>query len=91
MKILIIFAAFFLITFCSAVFADTIYLNDGTSFEGEIIGIDGNLATIKTPESTFKLNKYKIKRIERDKEEDKNIDKERSIEPGTPQWDLKWD
>ena len=81
----------FLLTFCAAAFADTIYLNNGSSYEGKVLRIDGDLVTIKTLQSTFTINKYKIKKIERNKEEDRKMDEKEPIGPGAPQWDSNWE
>jgi len=78
--------------FCTACYADIIYLQDGTHFEGEIVGVSGDRVTIKTAQDTFTISKYRIKKVEKDEKEDKLIDKERTpIQPGTPNWDFKWD
>ena len=87
---LILMALVFL--FCSSSYADIIYLQDGTQMEGEIVGVDGDRVTIKTAQDTFTISKYRIKKVEEDKKEDKLIEKERTpIGPGTPNWDFKWD
>ncbi|MDD5681418.1 MAG: hypothetical protein PHI59_09295 [Candidatus Omnitrophica bacterium] len=89
MKIpLILITLFF--AFNAAAFADTIYLNDGAIYTGEIINIDDNEVTIRTTESTFTINKYKIKKVERNKEENKKIEEEQPVGPGMPQWDSHW-
>jgi len=77
--------------FCTAAFADIIYLNDGTSFEGKIIGFEGNRVRIKTIDDIFMMDKDKIKKIKKDKEEDEKIDEEYPIGPGTPKWDSNWE
>ncbi len=80
-----------LLVFCTTVFADIIYLNDGMSFEGEIIGFEGNEVRIKTEDDIFMMDKDKIKKIIKDKEEDEKIEEEYPVEPGSPKWNSTWE
>ncbi|MFH0839562.1 MAG: hypothetical protein V1883_00915 [Candidatus Omnitrophota bacterium] len=91
MKILFFLLAL-VFSFCFVCRADLIQLQDGTEIEGEIVKVDGDKVTIRTAQDTFTISKYRIKKVEEDKDEDKKIEKERTpVGPGKPQWDLKWD
>ncbi|MDP3789341.1 MAG: hypothetical protein Q8R48_02945 [Candidatus Omnitrophota bacterium] len=91
MKMPVILITLFLM-FCTTAFADIIYLNDGTWFEGEVIGFEGNSVRIKTlGNDIFKVDRDKIKKIKTDKKEDEHIDEEYPIGPGAPQWDSNWE
>ncbi|MBU4377311.1 MAG: hypothetical protein KKD29_07590 [Candidatus Omnitrophica bacterium] len=91
MKILFILLAIVFV-FCSAAYCDLIFLVDGTEIEGEIVGIDADNVTIRTEQDTFTVSKYRIKKVEKDEDEDKKIEKERiPVGPGGPKWDLHWD
>ena len=90
MKTLVALMALFSVSYAAA-FADIIYLNDGTSFEGRVVGFNNNEVTIETEESTFTINRFDIKKVKRDKEEDEKIDEEKPIGPSVPRWDSNWE
>lgn len=90
MKIPVVLMTLFLV-FHAAAFADMICLNDGMSFEGKIIGFEGNAVRIKTADDIFMVDEDKIKSIEKDKEEDEKMGEEYPVGPGSPKWNSTWE
>lgn len=90
MRILLILIAMAFI-FYGAAFSDTIHLYDGTEINGEVMGIENDYVRIRTEEASFLIRKSRIKKIETDKAEDREIEDERPISPPGPQWDRNWE